>query len=89
MVLALISLVFGLGMGCSGPVVNMLMFDNAPKGRSGEALGLKITINHFTKMVTPIAFGVVGSSFGLNPMFWVNALMLAAGGVLSHPKRID
>jgi MFS family permease len=86
-VLALISLVFGLGMGCSAPVVNMLMFDNAPKGRSGEALGLKITVNHFTKMVTPIAFGAVGSAFGLSPMFWINALMLASGALLSRPKR--
>ena len=88
-ILALISMVFGLGMGCSAPVVNMLMFDNAPKGRSGEALGLKITINHFTKMVTPIAFGTVGSAFGLSPMFWTNALMLAAGGILSRPRPGD
>jgi MFS family permease len=86
-VLALISFVFGLGMGCSGPVVNMLMFGNAPKGRSGEALGLKITVNHLTKMISPVLFGALGSAFGLNPMFWLNAVMLAAGGVISHPKK--
>ncbi len=87
--LALISFVFGLGMGCSGPVVNMLMFANAPKGRSGEALGLKITVNHLTKMISPVLFGALGSAFGLSPMFWLNALMLAAGGVASRPKKRD
>ena len=86
-VLALISFVFGLGMGCSGPVVNMLMFSNAPKGRSGEALGLKITVNHLTKMISPVLFGALGSAFGLNLMFWLNAVMLASGGVINRPKK--
>jgi MFS family permease len=84
--LASISFVFGLGMGCCGPIVTMLMFDNAPMGRSGEALGLKMTVNHLTKVVTPIAFGSVASAFGISPVFWINALMLGAGGFLSYPK---
>lgn len=87
--LALISFVFGLGMGCCGPIVTMLMFENAPEGRSGEALGLKMTVNHFTKVVSPMVFGSVASAFGLSPVFWINAVMLATGGFLStmSPKK--
>jgi len=32
MLLGFISFAFGLATGCNGPVVNMLMFSNAPKG---------------------------------------------------------
>lgn len=84
--LASISFVLGLGMGCCGPIVTMLMFGSAPPGRSGEALGLKMTINHLTKLVTPMVFGSVASAFGLSPVFWINALMLSVGGYLSYPK---
>ena len=86
MVLALISFVFGLGMGCCSPIVTMLMFENSPAGRSGETLGLKITANHFTKVVSPIVFGAVASALGLPPVFWIDALMLGAGGLLSQTK---
>ena len=86
-VLAVISFTFGLGMGCGGPVVTMLMFGNSPPGRSGEGLGLKVTVNHFTKAVSPVVFGSIASAFGLLPVFLLNAIMLGIGGVLSQPKK--
>src|SRR4029077_6404749 len=58
-ILALISFIFGLGMGCCGPIVTMLMFSSSATGRSGEALGLKVTLNHLTKVVSPIIFGSI------------------------------
>src|SRR5262249_55869900 len=85
-VLGLISFVFGLGMGTCGPIITMLMFIGAPEGRSGEALGLKITINHMTKVVTPVIFGAVASAIGLPPVFWADAALLAAGGVINGSR---
>ena len=87
--LGTISFVFGLGMGCTGPIVTMLMFGSSPPGRSGEALGLKVTVNHLTKVVSPVIFGSIAGTFGLFAVFWVNALMLGAGGVLSQPKKSE
>ena len=87
--LALISFLFGLGMGCQGPIITMLMFDNAPEGRSGEALGLRMTAGHLTKVVSPVVFGSIGSAFGLFPVFWIGALMMGTGGMLSRPKTSD
>jgi len=85
-VLGAISFAFGLGMGCGQPIVIMLMFSSSPDGRSGEALGLKFAINQLTKMISPVVFGSVASAFGLFPMFWINAALMAAGGFASRPK---
>ena len=84
--LSCLSFLFGLSMGSTGPIITMLMFANAPPGRSGEALGMRMTVNHMTKIVTPVFFGVVASAFGLSPVFWINATMLAAGGVVTRPR---
>ncbi len=85
--LSVLSFIFGIGMGCSQPIINMLMFNNSTNGRSGEALGLKVTANQLTKLVSPVIFGAIASAFGLPPMFWLNALMLGVGGALSRPKK--
>ncbi len=86
--LALISFMFGLGMGCCGPIVTMQMFESSPQGRSGETLGLKITVNHLTKVVSPVVFGALGSAFGLPPIFWLNGVLLGVGGLFSRPRRV-
>ena len=86
-ILGIISFVFGLSMGVCGPIVTMLMYTSSIKGRSGEGLGLKVTVNHFTKVVSPILFGALGSAFGLSPMFWINAAMMGTGGALSRTKK--
>ena len=78
---------FGLGMGASQPVVSMLIFQFAPPGRSGEAIGLKITTNHLTNMVSPLVFGGIATVAGLTPMFLLNGLMLVTGGFISWPRK--
>jgi len=87
LLLGLVSFIFGIGMGCGQPIVTMLMFSSSRDGRSGEALGLKVTTNQLTKLVGPVVFGAIASAFGLSPMFWVNAAMMAAGGMISRPKK--
>ena len=84
--LALLAFGFGLGMGGGQPIVLMQMFSNSRDGRSGEALGLKFTANQLTKMVSPVVFGAVATAIGLSPMFWLNALLMACGGMMSRPS---
>ena len=86
-ILALISFILGLGMGCGQPIITMLMFTGSAEGRSGEALGLRMSVIYLTKMVVPVVFGSTGSAFGLFPVFWINALMLGTGGILSRPEK--
>ena len=74
----------GLGMGCAQPVTLMLIFSRAPEGRSGEALGMRVTLNQITHIAVPIVFGSIGSVFGVAPVFIINALILAGGGLLNR-----
>ena len=85
-VLALISFLFGLGMGCGQPITMTLAFSNSVQGRSGEIMGLRITINNLTRVVVPVLFGSLGSAFGLFAVFWVNALVLGSGGLLMRRR---
>jgi MFS family permease len=85
--LGVLAFFFGLGMGASQPVVSILIFQFAPPGRSGEAIGLKITTNHLTNMVSPLVFGGIATVVGLTPMFLLNGLMLVAGGFIAWPRK--
>ncbi len=85
--LAAIALVLGLGMGCAQPVTLMLIFSRAPEGRSGEALGMRVTINQITHIAVPVLFGTIGSVFGVAPVFIINALILAGGGVMNRQRE--
>jgi MFS family permease len=85
LLLAAVTFVLGLGLGCSQPVSLMLIYDRAPPGRSGEALGLRLTINNFMHITIPLFFGALGTLFGgAAPVFLANAAIMTAGGLLSR-----
>lgn len=88
-VLGFLSFTFGMGMGCSQPITMMMTFTTSSSGRSGEALGLRMTVNHLTRVVCPLLFGVIGSALGLLAVFWANAAMLGSGGAFTRiePKE--
>ena len=84
--LAALALVLGLGMGCAQPVTLMLIYSRAPDGRSGEALGMRITINQVMHIAVPIVFGSLGTALGVAPVFFINSLILAGGGLLNRER---
>jgi MFS family permease len=84
--LCTICFVLGLGTGCGQPLSLSMIYERAPGGRSGEALGVRSTLNNFTHMVTPLLFGAIGTAFGVAPVFWCNALMLAGSGLFMIRK---
>ena len=86
-ILMAISFVFGMGNGVGQPIITMLMFAKSPQGRSGEVLGLRMSVVYFTKLVGPLVFGAIGQVLGLPPMFWINSAMLAGGGLLNRPEK--
>jgi len=83
--LAVVSFTFGLGMGCGLPITTMLVFSHSAEGRSGETLGLRQSVNNLMRVCGPALFGSIASAFGLFPVFWINALMMAAGGWIARP----
>ena len=65
----------------------MLTYNASPAGRMGEALGLRIAINNVVHIVMPVAFGAVGSLFGLPPVFWASSALLVSGGYAARRKE--
>lgn len=82
-VLVLLAFMLGLGLGSAQPLTIMLTYDHAPKGRSGEALGMRVSVNKVTQIAVPLLFGGIGSAFGVAPVFWANAAFLLVGGAIS------
>src|SRR5205807_1211621 len=67
--LALVAFLLGIGLGCAQPLTILLTYNYAPAGRSGEALGLRLTVNKLTQIAVPVLFGGLGTTFGLVPVF--------------------
>lgn len=87
LVLILVAFILGLGLGCGQPLSIMQTYTRSPAGRSGEALGVRITVNKLTQFAVPIFFGSIGAAFGLIPVFWANALFLVTGGYINSSGK--
>ena len=87
LLLGVVAFLLGLGLGCAQPLTILLTYNHAPPGRSGEALGMRLTVNKITQIGVPIVFGGLGSAFGLIPVFWANAAFLLAAGFISLAER--
>ena len=85
--LAVTAFLLGIGLGCAQPLTILLTYNHAPTGRSGEALGMRLTVNKLTQIAVPVVFGGLGSAFGLIPVFWANGAFLLAGGFVSLAER--
>jgi MFS family permease len=72
----------GLGTGCGAPLSMSLVFSRSPHGRSGEAMGLRQSVNKGTEAVVPIVFGGLSTALGMLPVFWGVAAMLGVGSWL-------
>jgi len=84
LLLLAMSFLLGLGLGCGSPLSMILVYNRSPGGRSGEAMGLRQTVNKATEVVVPLIFGTLSTALGMVPVFWFDALMLAGGGWLMH-----
>ena len=72
-----ISFVLGLGLGCAQPVIMSLLYEAAPEGRQGEAVGIRTTMINASQTLIPLGSGALSLALGMTPVFW-----LLAGGLL-------
>lgn len=80
--LLLISFILGMGLGCGSPLSMILAYNRAPAGRSGEAMGLRQMVNKGTESLVPFVFGSLSAAFGMVPVFWLDAALLAGAAML-------
>lgn len=76
--LMLASFAIGIGMGVGQPISMTMSFNRSPAGRTGEVTGLRLTFNNISRIVIPLVSGALGAAFGAAPVFWLNAVNLAA-----------
>jgi len=84
--LLLVTVALGLALGASQPNVLSLLHQNAPPGRAGEAVGVRITIGNASQVVLPLAFGAAGATLGLFPVFWAMGALIAVGVPIAWRK---
>jgi predicted MFS family arabinose efflux permease len=82
-ILALAAFALGLGLGSAQPLTIILTYNHAPRGRSGEALGMRLMVNKVTQIGVPLVFGGLGAAAGVTPVFLSTGAFLLASGVLS------
>lgn len=85
--LAAMSFVLGLGLGVGQPVSTILVYARSPEGRAGEALGMRLAVNNLVHLAVPLAFGTLGTAFGVAPVFLANAVLLGGGSLLGRRER--
>jgi len=84
--LMLMSFLLGLGLGCGSPLSMILSYNRSPPGRSGEAMGVRQTVGKSMECLMPLVFGSVGTALGMGPTFWLDAVVLWAGGMLMRKE---
>lgn len=85
--LCAVAFLLGLGVGCGQPMSMSLIYSLAPQGRAAEAAGVRVTVNNFTHLVIPLAFGSLGTAFGYAPVWLANSVLLSIGGWLVRRTR--
>ena len=86
-VIGALSFGIGLAMGCCQPLTLLMSYNRSPAGRTGEVTGVRMTLNHFTHTLVPIAAGALGAAFGMAPVFLMIASILGVSGYLSGTVR--
>ncbi len=82
--LLVLSFCLGLGLGSGQPMVMALLHTHAPAGRMGEAAGVRMSLVNSMAVAVPLAFGALGASVGLTPVFWSVGACLTTGGFLAR-----
>jgi MFS family permease len=82
--LAAASFLLGLGCGVGQPMSMSLIYGLSPPGRASEGAGLRVTFNHFTHLVVPLAFGGIGTLFGFAPVFVSCSVLLVGSSWYGH-----
>lgn len=84
--LMLLSFVLGLGLGCAQPVIMALLYEAAPPGRQGEAVGVRTTMINASQTFIPLGSGALSAAMGMSPVFWLLAAFLIGGAWFSLQK---
>lgn len=76
----------GAALGSSQPNVLALLHQTAPRGRGGEAIGVRATIGNASQVTLPLICGAMGAAVGPFAVFWGMSMVIASGIVPAWRK---
>ncbi|WP_084508803.1 MFS transporter [Paenibacillus assamensis] len=82
--MAIISTIMGLGLGCGQPLSMTTIFNASPPDRTGEVLGLRLSTNRLSQVIAPLFFGFIGTSAGIVSVFYLSGVFLIGGAILTY-----
>lgn len=88
-VLAALMVLIGLGLGIGQPMTMAWIANRSPRAERGIALGVRLTGNRTALVIVPILVGAVAGVTGVSLIFWLIAILLAAGAVVGHRAPLD
>ena len=77
--LMVVSFVLGVGLGGTQPIIMALLYEKAPPGRGGEAVGMRTLLLNITQAAIPMIFGALGAALGMTPVFFAMGAALLWG----------
>jgi MFS transporter, DHA1 family, multidrug resistance protein len=70
--------VVGAAMGVNLPVSLMIMVEAVGDSQRGKLMGLRLLVNRFSQVISPVMFGVLGQTLGLTSAFLGGGVLLVA-----------
>jgi MFS family permease len=86
-VLMALAFMLGVGLGGTQPMIMALLFNTAPPGRGGEAVGVRTLLLNVSQAGMPLVFGALGAAMGMTPVFVAMATALVGGGLYARTRR--
>ena len=86
MLLAL-AFVLGIGPGIAQPLLLAALHGASPRGRTGEAAGLRLTLVSALQLALPLGLGALVTAAGTSAVFWTYAAVTGTIGVLLWRER--
>ena len=77
--LMMVSFVLGIGLGGTQPIIMAMLYEKAPPGRGGEAVGMRTLLLNITQAAVPMIFGALGAVLGMTPVFFAMGAALLWG----------
>ncbi|TFZ05643.1 MFS transporter [Ramlibacter henchirensis] len=77
--MGLCSVLLGLTMGSTQPMVMSLLHQLAPEHRYGQAVAMRVVVINVSSVGIPILSGLAGAVVGAAGVFWAAGLMVGAG----------
>jgi MFS family permease len=76
-----LAVLIGSAVGLTQPMTMVMLYELAPRGRDGEAIGLRQLFVSSGQVGVPLAFGALAGAAGLLPAFWIIAALGFGGGI--------